>query len=97
MPKRKVDPPQVTLLTGIVEDMLIGPAIGARRTAIPELSIRVNLLDGGEGPLVSWMRVHARLAPRLRSLAELQGPDGLMGRCCTIGVDERGLVVSLIL
>jgi hypothetical protein len=98
MPKRKVTPSQVTLLTGIVEDVLIGPTDKARRKAGPEVSIRVNILEGGDdGPLVAWMRVHRLLAARLRALAELQGPDGLMGRCCTIGVDERGLVVSLVL
>ena len=86
------------MLTGIVDDVLIGPYVRPTRKAGQEVSIRVNVLAGGvDEPPVSWMRVHLSLAPRLQSLAELQGSDGLLGRCCTIGVDDHGLVVSLVL
>jgi hypothetical protein len=94
MPKKK--PPRPELLTCIVEDILVGAVAKYRRADTAEVSIRVHVVDDvGEGPAASWMRVHPSLAFRLRALADTQGADGLMGRCCTIGVDEHGLVVSL--
>lgn len=97
MPKRKpVPPPKIELLTGIVEDILVGPIPKRGGAEMQEVSIRVNVLteNSGGGADLSWMRVHKRIAFRLRSLAELQGSDGLIGRCCTVGVDEQGTVVS---
>jgi hypothetical protein len=82
----------------IVEDVLIGAAPKRGGAEKQEVSIQVNVLTAAaDEPPFGWMRVHTSIAFRLSALAELQGPDGLLGRCCTIGVDESGQVVSLTL
>ena len=99
MAKSKRKPqPTITLLTCIVEDILVGPAPRRRHPEEREVSIQVNVLAGADaGSRFDWIRVHKNIVVRLQALAELQGSDGLMGRCCTIGLDENGSVVMLTL